>query len=51
MLEISLWAFIGTLFGINLGMYAGQIRWARNADDYRRIEFNGKLYKVSHSDK
>lgn len=33
------------------GMFVGKMlegdRWARNSKDYRRIEFFGKIYKVS----
>lgn len=37
----------GLLAGALLGIFLENRRWRRNADDYRRIESGGRLYKVS----
>lgn len=38
------------LIGIVAGYYAAGYKWSSNANDYRRIEFFGTLYKVLRDD-
>ena len=43
---LSLW--IGIIIGFILGCKAMALKWRSNADDYKSIEYGGKLYKVLH---
>ena len=36
--------------GFIAGYFASGYRWSSNADDYRRIEFFGTIYKVLRND-
>lgn len=36
--------------GVVIGIQIASRRWARNADDYRRIEWDGRLYKVRYDE-
>jgi len=39
---------IAMVVAVRFGMWLEARRWRRNADDYKRIESGGQLFKVHH---
>lgn len=37
-------------FGLWLGQFVSNRKWASNANDYRRMEWKGRLYKVNYDE-
>ena len=48
MSEATMMVFLAFCFGFIFGRWGEAHRWSSNADRTQRIEWRGKLYKVSH---
>ena len=48
--ELLAISVVPLLVGIWVGRITCNDRWAKNAQDYKRIEWRGRLYKVSYDD-
>lgn len=48
--DVAMFATFTFIVGMRVGMWIADNRWRRNADDFKRIESGGRIYKVTHEE-